>query len=150
MKYIRRQYVVEAVKWDPNTDIDPYPDWFVEAMKRHPAETGSITVAKQVNKPSYLFVRTPSGLKRCFPGEYVVLECDDLFVYVPNEFKEKFIGLDEAAKPLNEFFRKLRFDESYHLGLGDIRLTRADQDCVIKLAFQNHNKGDTNGTKLKT
>jgi len=141
MKYVRRVFVVDAVKWNPDADVDSYPDWFVDAMGRHPTEAGSITIAKRDSKPSYLFVRTSSGLRRCFPGEYVVRQGGELCVYVANEFEEKFVSLDEAIKPLEEFFRKHRFDESYHLGLGDIRMTRADQDEVINIAFKNYIKG---------
>jgi hypothetical protein len=32
---------------------------------------------------------------------------------------------------LEEFFLKLRFDKNHHLGLGDIRLTLAQQDELI-------------------
>ena len=38
---------------------------------------------------------------------------------------------------LAEYFKKLRFDKNHHLGLGDIRLTRAMQDEIIE------------GTKMK-
>lgn len=32
-----------------------------------------------------------------------------------------------------EYFKKLRFDKNHHLGLGDIRLTIAQQDEIIQL-----------------
>ncbi len=35
---------------------------------------------------------------------------------------------------LEEYFRKLRFDENFHLGLGDVRLTIAMQEEVVAIA----------------
>lgn len=35
---------------------------------------------------------------------------------------------------LEEYFRKLRFDKNFHLGLGDVRLTMAMQEEVIAIA----------------
>jgi hypothetical protein len=36
---------------------------------------------------------------------------------------------------IKEYFRNLRFDEKHHLGLGDIRITYAQQEDII--AFVN-------------
>jgi len=33
---------------------------------------------------------------------------------------------------ISEYFEKLRFDDKHHLGLGDIRLTMAQQEEIIK------------------
>ena len=39
---------------------------------------------------------------------------------------------------LEEYFRKLRFDENFHLGLGDVRLTIAMQEEVVAIvALEN-------------
>lgn len=37
-------------------------------------------------------------------------------------------------KEVKKYFELLRFDKNFHLGLGDIRLTIAMQESVIRLA----------------
>ncbi|MFA5355284.1 MAG: hypothetical protein WC302_00900 [Candidatus Paceibacterota bacterium] len=39
-----------------------------------------------------------------------------------------------VAKKTEQYFKELRFDEKHHLGLGDIRLTVAQQEEIVKLA----------------
>jgi hypothetical protein len=39
----------------------------------------------------------------------------------------------EGAEWLKVYFESCRFDEAYHLGLGDIRLTIADQEYIINV-----------------
>jgi len=40
--------------------------------------------------------------------------------------------MKEKAKWLEQYFKKLRFNKKYHLGLGDIRLTMGQQEEIIK------------------
>jgi len=45
------------------------------------------------------------------------------------------------VKEIEEYFYKLRFDENFHLGLGDIRLTIAMQEEIIAIADkESHEK----------
>lgn len=49
---------------------------------------------------------------------------------------------------IKEYFKKLRFDNDHHLGLGDIRLTISQQEEIIelvkKLINQNKDERDSN------
>jgi hypothetical protein len=40
-------------------------------------------------------------------------------------------------KSLSKYFRDLRMDENHHIGLGDIRLTIAQQDEICDIAAEN-------------
>lgn len=40
---------------------------------------------------------------------------------------------------LHDYFKKLRFNKKHHLGLGDIRLTMAQQDVLVVMAEQVFN-----------
>jgi len=46
---------------------------------------------------------------------------------------------------LEEYFKKLRFDENHHLGMGDIRLTIAQQEEILEMV-----KADEKSTNLPT
>jgi len=37
---------------------------------------------------------------------------------------------------IEEYFKKLRFDENHHQGLGDIRITRGQQEEIVEMFAQ--------------
>lgn len=47
-------------------------------------------------------------------------------------------------------FQQLRFDPNHHLGLGDIRLTLAQQEEIVALIEQKLNKHGVNAKRPKT
>lgn len=58
--------------------------------------------------------------------------CELMKLYSQQQAKEQTIKL-------KKYFEKLRFSESNHLGLGDIRLTIGQQEEIVEL-FLNENK----------
>lgn len=50
-----------------------------------------------------------------------------------NSLKEENKLLIKSVWSLRECFKQLRFDKDHHLGLGDIRLTIAQQDEICDL-----------------
>jgi hypothetical protein len=46
---------------------------------------------------------------------------------------EKDKAMNKKTKKVIDYFHKLRFDPKHHLGLGDIRLTIAQQEEIIEI-----------------
>lgn len=43
--------------------------------------------------------------------------------------------MSNTRQKVSDYFEKLRFDRAHHLGLGDIRLTMAQQEELLELGF---------------
>jgi len=48
--------------------------------------------------------------------------------------------LKTKSKLLEEYFKKLRFDQKHHLGMGDIRLTIAHQEEILEMVKVDYQK----------
>lgn len=75
--------IVEAMKLDEN-NVDNIANWAqAQVVEEKDAITGDAMVES-------LNIKTPDGVRRCQPGQYVVMHNEHFFVATPARFEELY------------------------------------------------------------